>query len=116
MIEIRLPFPPSVNNLYFNVQRRGRVHTPEYLDWQELAGWELRAQRSRLALKIKYPVTVKIDLDDKRKGDADNRCKAVLDLLVEHQIIVDDSKKYVRRVDIGWEPVTGCRVEIMGAA
>lgn len=116
MIEIRLPFPPSVNNLHFNVQRRGRVATPEYLDWQDAAGWELRAQRSRLPRKIKYPVTVKIDLDNKRRGDADNRSKAVLDLLVEHQIIIDDSKKYVRRVDIGWEPVTGCRVEIVEAA
>jgi Holliday junction resolvase RusA-like endonuclease len=55
---------------------------------------------------------VTIDLDDKRNGDADNRAKPVLDLLVKYEIIKNDSKKYVKRVSIGWEPIEGCRVRI----
>lgn len=112
LVAIHLPFPPSVNNLYFNVQRRGRVETPEYLNWQDEAGWELKSQRPR---KIEGRCIVSIDLDETRRGDADNRSKAVLDLLVTHGIIGGDDKKYVRRVSIGWEPIAGCRVVIQEA-
>jgi Holliday junction resolvase RusA-like endonuclease len=109
-IELRLPFPPSVNGLYFNPENwRGRVKTPEYEDWRDQAGWELKSQHPR---KMNVRCNVTIDLDDKRNGDADNRAKPVLDLLVKYEIIKNDSKKYVKRVSIGWEPIEGCRVRI----
>lgn len=109
MIELRLPMPPSTNNLHFNVQRRGRVSTPEYLDWQDEAGVQLQRQRW---LPITKRCIITIDLDDRRKGDCANREKAVVDLLVTHGVIPDDSKKHVKRVSIGWETVEGCRVRI----
>ena len=112
MIEIRLPFPPSVNGMFKNVPGRGRAPTKEYEAWKHNAGWELQAQRSRIPA-LASPVEIRIDLDERRRGDADNRTKAVLDLLVAHRIIRSDSKKYVKRVSIGWEVVTGCRVSII---
>lgn len=109
-IEIRLPFPPSVNELYFNPKNwRGRVCTPTYEDWKDQAGWELKAQRPP---KIKNRCIITIELDDTRNGDAANREKAVTDLLVAHGILVDDSKKYVKGIYTGWETLTGCRVRI----
>jgi Holliday junction resolvase RusA-like endonuclease len=112
-IELRLPFPPSVNELYFNPKNwRGRVSTSEYLDWQDRAGWELKSQRPR---RMKDRCVITIDLDDKRRGDAANREKAVVDLLVTHGVIEDDSKKHVKRVSIGWESIEGCRVRIEAA-
>lgn len=110
--ELRLPFPPSVNDMFVNSKNargRGRFPSDEYEKWKKDAGWELKAQHIK---PITGQVRVKIDLDDTRRGDADNRTKAVLDLLVSHKVIGGDSKKFVKRVSIGWEAITGCRVLI----
>lgn len=109
---IRLPMPPSVNDMYFNnknARGRGRVPSKLYEKWKIDAGWELKAQHVK---PTEGQVHIKIDLDDTRRGDADNRAKPVLDLLVSHGIIKNDSKKFVQRVSIGWEAVSGCRVSI----
>jgi Holliday junction resolvase RusA-like endonuclease len=113
MIEYVLPFPPSTNNLFLNSRGKGRILSPEYRAWKEQAGWQLKSQRPK---PLGVRAFVQIDLDNRRKGDADNRAKPVLDLLVEHQVLAGDSKKHVRRVSIGWEPVSGCRVILCEAA
>lgn len=87
--------------------------SPEYCQWKNDAGWELKQQRPQL---FQDRAIVTIDLDHTRKGDADNRAKPVLDLLVTYGVLKNDSKKYVQRVSIGWEPITGCRVRIERAA
>lgn len=109
MMEFRLPFPPSVNSMFINVRGRGRARTKDYDAWREQAAWELAAQKVK---PVNERVEIKIDLDETRRGDADNRTKAVLDLLVGQKILRGDSKKFVRRVSIGWEAITGCRVSI----
>src|SRR5574338_948647 len=103
-VELSLPFPPSTNNLHFNVKGRGRVSTPEYRKWKEDAGTLLRMQ---CPPRVSSRCEIVIDLDDSRKGDAANREKAVVDLLVAHGVIGGDSKKYLKRVSIGWESITG---------
>ena len=110
--EIRLPFPPSVNSMFINVRGKGRAPSKDYTKWKFDAGWELKAQKPR---PVQYRCLIDIDLDETRMGDADNRSKAVLDLLVAHRIIPDDSKLHVKRVSTGWEPITGCRVRISEA-
>lgn len=112
MLEIRLPFPPSVNTMFKNI-RHGRARTAEYEAWRENAAWELKAQNPKPVLTR---AVVDIDLEDARRGDCDNRAKPVLDLLVEHGVLQGDDKKHVRRVSIGWEPIKGCRVTIYEAA
>jgi Holliday junction resolvase RusA-like endonuclease len=111
LTEIRLPFPPSVNAM-FGAKRgkgRGRYVLPEYELWRADATEALYQQRPK---PILGPCQVWIDLDDRRQGDADNRAKAVLDCLVKFGTIGGDSKKYVRRVSIGWAKCDGCRVAI----
>lgn len=112
MTEFRLPFPPSVNQMYLNNKGRGRgrIPSPEYTAWKDQAAWELKAQK---IAPFDGRVEVHIDLDESRRGDADNRIKAVLDLLVRHKILRGDSKRFVRRVSAGWEAITGCRVSIL---
>lgn len=101
----------SVNAAYLNNKGkgRGRIPSPELRAWRVEAGWILKAQHPP---KFVSRVSVKIELDERRQGDADSRHKCVLDLLVEHQVIVDDRKKYVKGSYIGWADVEDCVVTI----
>jgi Holliday junction resolvase RusA-like endonuclease len=87
---IDLPLPPSTNSLWRS--NRGRVHRSSgYEAWRKSAGCELKLQRPP---RVDGPVEVSIALGrpDNRKRDLDNAAgKAVLDLLVTHQVITDDS-------------------------
>jgi crossover junction endodeoxyribonuclease RusA len=80
---------------------RGRVHRSDrYTQSQQDAGWELKAQRPG---RVEGAVEVSIALGrpDNRKRDLDNAGKAVMDLLVAHQVIEDDSQ--VMRISSGWD-------------
>lgn len=57
-------------------------------------------------------VVIHIQLDDRRNGDCANREKAVSDLLVQHGILKDDSKKHVKGVNTHWERVDECVVTL----
>jgi Holliday junction resolvase RusA-like endonuclease len=54
--------------------------------------------------KFDGTVTVTIDLcaPDKRRRDADNLGKAILDLLTDQGVIVADDSRYVREVRTRW--------------
>lgn len=93
---IALPWPPSTNELYVATGKR-RFPSKRYTEWRREAGWTLQAQRPP---KFTGPVAITIELCSpfNRAFDPDNRCKASLDLLVEHQVIPDDKDTYVRSV------------------
>lgn len=113
--------PPSVNNAYATVLRRDskgiqrprRIKTVRNNTWANSAGWELLSQPRR---RFRGRVAVRIMLGERGTGpysDADNRVKAMLDLLVTHQVIAGDDSRYVRRVTVGWtDQIKGCRVRI----
>lgn len=108
MTEYILPFPPSVNDMYV----KGRIISGDYRAWIAEALYKLNRQAPR-----PFPgrAIVYIDLDNKRRGDCDNRAKPVLDVLVRRGVLQNDSKKHVKRVSIGWEAITGCRVRLEAA-
>lgn len=113
---IVLPFPPSVNNLFVNAGKRGRIKSSRYEIWLNEAGWELKRQRP---VKHAGPVSVTIALcpSDKRRRDADNGCKAVLDLLVKHQVIEGDDNRFVKAVTARWVDVGApCSVFVEASA
>ena len=111
MIELKLPFPPTTNQIWRKF--RGQMTlSPEYREWKERAGWELKSQHPKT---MKSRAVIWVDLDDTRRGDCDNRMKPLLDLLVEHGVLAGDSKKYVERVSIGWSKISECRVAISEA-
>jgi len=87
---ICLPMPPSVNGLFANSGKRGRVRTPAYAKWARAAHWTIisRCPQPRL---VPPPYTVRISLPIVMRGDLDNRVKAVLDVLVKSGVMDDDS-------------------------
>lgn len=98
MKSFELPYPPSTNSLFRNVPGKGRVKTQRYLRWEVEAGWELKRQRVNA-----IPGPVHFSMIVERKGgrrDLDNTIKPVLDLLVSHQILADDSMKNVPLISV----------------
>ncbi len=109
MIELELPFPPSVNGLFFN-RKGGRTPTAEYQAWQKQAGWELVLQKPE---PIKGPVSLMYTFEDGRKADLGNLEKPVSDLLVKHGLIEDDGPKIVKTISLMFsDRVKGVRVKV----
>lgn len=109
-IVLHLPFPPSLNNLFDNVPRLGRVSTSEYKAWKKAAEVELLMQLPRIATG---PVEIEMTFQEKPgRRDIDNLPKAVLDLLVAQGVIGGDHNKIVRRLIAQWGDVAGVEVVI----
>lgn len=103
--------PPSTNHLYANVAGKGRVKAKRYKEWKNTVGWDLNQQNYTL---IRGPVELDLTVRRPKKGvraDISNRIKAVEDLLVDHQVLKDDSQ--VMEVRARWGDVEGTRIEIM---
>jgi Holliday junction resolvase RusA-like endonuclease len=111
---LKLPMPPSVNSIWRSAGR-GRVYrSKRYKAWRTTAGWELKAQHP-VPIAGWVRVTISLGLT-KRRSDADNRIKVLLDSLVEHRLIEDDSK--VAAVSVAWAgdvPPGRVRVEVKRA-
>jgi crossover junction endodeoxyribonuclease RusA len=100
MSTIDLALPPSLNRLWRS--NRGRVHrAAPYVSWLRTAGWELLTQRPA-SLTGNVRITIAAGRPDRRRRDIDNLNKAVLDLLVSHGVIEDDSK--VVTLTSSWDP------------
>jgi len=113
MTSFDLPLPPSTNQLFFNVPKEhggGRAKTKRYLDWITLARSELRKQKAR---PLFGQFVVRIECSEKSRADLGNHEKPVVDLLVFHGVLEDDSKKYVRKIILEWSSeIDGVRVII----
>ena len=86
-----LPFPPSVNHLYFNARGRskGRRKAKKYKDWELLAENAINSQK---IIKFNQPVAIIHNLykPDFRVRDCANYEKATTDFLVNAGVLVDD--------------------------
>ena len=99
---IWLPWPPSVHKLYGKRPSGGKYRTKDYNRWRNEAGWLLKIQRpDDVPLP---PVDVRIELTppDRRRRDADNYEKAVLDLLVSLDMLEDDNSNIIRERTTAW--------------
>ena len=90
--KIYLPVPPSVNALYFNVPKRGRVKTALYKNWINSADALLMTQKP--LPRIRGRLSVRITIPAKTRGDASNRIKAAEDFLVSREITGDDKHNW----------------------
>jgi Holliday junction resolvase RusA-like endonuclease len=86
MSTFELPRPPSVNQLYRNVPKVGRVKTTVYKSWLTAAGYLLNAARvdpinGRYVLLIEFGPT---------RADIGNCEKALSDLLQAHGVVTND--------------------------
>jgi len=93
-VEIELPMPPGVNNLYFNKPGVGRLKTHRYRRW--------RADAVRLgALQFPGRIVGRADVTIHlmaAEGDTDAYAKPLIDAAKQIGIIADDGKRYVRHV------------------
>lgn len=108
---LRLPFPPSVNNLYVN-GKRGRFTSERYVHWQAEALAMFLQQPARLD-RHTHPVSVVYTFGqpDKRRRDVFNLEKAVSDFLVKQGVLADDS--LIHRGTVQWGEVSGVLVEVV---
>lgn len=97
-VRYSLPYPPSVNGLFFNASK-GRVKTDAYRAWRRAGGEAILVQGRK---HVHGPVSLCVALvrPDKRRRDLSNTLKAIEDLLVEMQVIDDDS--LVTRISVQW--------------
>ena len=92
-MKFTLPTPPSTNKLTGNKKGgKGRYKLDEYKSWIAEAGWELKLQKVK---PVAPPISFVMFVEYNPRRDLDNYMKAVLDLLVSHQIIPADNQKYV---------------------
>lgn len=106
-----LPMPPTLSACFTNVPGRGRVKTPGYVAWTNLAGYKLKAQRP---LQFLGDVEVGLRLGPRnRRSDLDNHLKALCDILVEHHVIKNDNR--IVKLTAEWaENVRGVEVTVQG--
>lgn len=106
---INLPYPPSLNGLFAGQKRRYK--SKAYKKWIAEADIAILQQKPH---KIKGHVkfSVLLGKPDKRIRDLDNvGAKAILDRLVAHGIIEDDS--LVESIYMAWASVDGAVVELL---
>ncbi len=88
MIELTLPWAPSVNE-YWHHTRTGQTYiSPKGRAFRESVGWECRAKRIRKQ-PGRLAVSIRACPPDKRRRDLDNLGKGVLDAL-QHAGAYDD--------------------------
>ena len=106
---LNLPYPPSLNGLFAGQQRRYK--SKKYKAWIAEADIAILQQRPH-KIKGKVKFSVLLGKPDKRRRDLDNvGAKAILDRLVAHGIIEDDS--LVESIFMAWADVSGAVVEIL---
>lgn len=112
MINVTLPFPPSINNLFVNVEGKGRRPAKRYVSWQRVASTEIMVQRAQWDVKrISGPIEMTITLQrDRRRMDLDNSAKAIIDTLVKMDVIDDD--RNLEKLTLEWGDVVGAEAVI----
>ena len=96
-VTLDLPLPPSTNNLFVTIPKKGRVRSQDYCRWHKRAFDELVLQKAG-RIKGRFSIVISVGRI-KRRADVDNRSKAILDLLAG---VVTDDDSYCERMSIGW--------------
>ncbi len=91
MIELTLPYPPSVNSTWRAVNGRV-ILSKRYRDWILEAGRAVAAQLPAQAPLKHYRLWIDATPPDRRARDLDNLIKPTSDLLKRAGVIEDDSK------------------------
>ena len=99
MIELTLPYPPSVNATHRAVNRRV-ILSKRYRDWTLEAECAVAAQIQGKPLIQHYRLWIEATAPDRRRRDLDNLLKPTSDLLKRAGVIQDDS--LARAIIIHW--------------
>lgn len=98
MISLTLPYPPSTNAIWRQVDGRTLV-SKKYRQWMATA-LSLVALAHAGQVSGGFKVTITAHRPDRRRRDLDNLLKPILDCLVKAQVVEDDSK--AKAIAIEW--------------
>lgn len=122
MITLNLPWPPSVNRIWR--QGKGRVYLDKkYQSWRDEADKVILSKRREIGPMIKGRFTIQMTLDDRKRLnkngtrkriDAGNRAKVILDCLERMRVIEDDALADSEHIE--WGFAEGVRVSIVPIA
>jgi len=91
VIELSVPFPPTMNTIWRSYKGRNILSKP-YRAWRELAAVQIDHQmHGQTPITGPYHMVVEYDRPDKRGRDISNYIKALEDSLVLCRVIRDDS-------------------------
>ena len=112
-IEFWLPFPPSANRLWRSV--RGRVVLDKhYKDWKKAAANAVIITQNIRQQPVLGIHQLELRLAQGKRGDADNRIKAVLDFLAQELKFIENDK-LCRRASVEWATIDhDCLVRLTG--
>ena len=120
VIELRLPWPPSVNTIWRNAVINKRPRTllsAAGRRWFDMAPIEVLQQRAGVSLRGRVHVDVTLHAPDRRSIDIDNRAKALLDACTKGGLWHDDGQVDVltiRRADVVRGGLAVLRVQEIG--
>jgi len=106
---VRLPYPPTANNLFAPTIRRSKRtgkpvmtkrKTDEAKAYTDEVWWHVRSQKMRRHITGPVVVLVCATPPDNRRRDAANLEKGICDSLVAAEVLTDDSQ--VRDFRIAW--------------
>ncbi len=112
-ITLTLPAPVSAHALFVVTEGYGRHPSHKYSAWKRAANNMLKQQKR---VRLSGPVRLTITIGNATRGNLYDFAKAIIDLLVTHNIIQDDKKEVVREVVMAWGKQDGCEVRIEEAA
>ena len=109
MIELTLPWPPSVNRYWRTFQGR-MIISAEGRTYRKAVGDQVLIQRGAKHYEGKLRVVIEAWRPDKRRRDLDNLLKAVLDSLTHAGVWVDDSN--IVDLRIYWADTVGGMLKV----
>ena len=109
-LRLRLPRPPSANNLYSNIKNVGRVKSKKYKEWIRAATPCYPDQPEPLFTQY-VAVIIKAGVPDKRKRDIANIEKPINDYLVNKNILKDDSQ--IRALFLHWDDLNEAHHDVV---
>lgn len=104
MIEVTLPYPPTVNHYWGRKHRMSRdrsgklkVFCQTFIKqkgklFHKLSGWQFKANGIRETLTSNLSVTIDVYPPDRRIRDIDNLFKAIADTLEKNNVIKNDNQ------------------------
>jgi len=109
MIEITLPWPPSVNTYWRNFDGR-MIISAKGREYRETVGDQMTVQRMVKHYVGPLRVVIEAWRPDRRRRDLDNLLKATLDGLAHAGVYEDDSQ--IVDLRIYWAPDIGGMLKI----
>ncbi len=101
MIELTLPFPPTINHYYGNRKNGAKYIKPKGQQFRRLVNVIVKKLYADQKLNFNLAVEIDVYPPDKRKRDIDNILKALLDALTHANVYVDDS--LIKKLTINWQ-------------